>query len=211
MSKSEPIASVRKMPKQERARRTFDLIVETAAQLLLEEGETRLTTNRVAERGGFSIGTIYQYFPNREAILLALIERERERGRLGVLASLKQIKPETVEENVRQIVRSLIESFVAHRRARAVFILMILRLAVRRGVPTQIEFIATMIVDAWKDAYGPDVGDIGEADVFVLTRAVLGALRSAILEESPLLGTPAYEDALVKLIMGFMARTLAPA
>lgn len=65
----------RRTPKQERAQATVDAVVEAAARLLIEDGYDRLSTNRVAERAGVSIGTLYQYFPNKEAIVESLVHR----------------------------------------------------------------------------------------------------------------------------------------
>ena len=67
----------RKTPVQERSKQTIETILDAATQVLQVEGEERFTTNRVAEKSGFSIGTLYQYFPNKNAIVEALAERER--------------------------------------------------------------------------------------------------------------------------------------
>jgi AcrR family transcriptional regulator len=69
---------VRRNPAQERSRQTVDAIVEAAGQLLVEHGKIGVTTNAVAERAGVSIGSLYQYFPNKEAIFAALQERHRD-------------------------------------------------------------------------------------------------------------------------------------
>ncbi len=68
----------RRDPTQERSRQTVDAIVEAAGQLLVEHGRLGVTTNAVAERSGVSIGSIYQYFPNKEAIFASLQERHRD-------------------------------------------------------------------------------------------------------------------------------------
>lgn len=65
----------RKAPRQARARVTVDAIFEATIQLLLREGVHRLTTTRVAERAGVSVGTMYQYFPNKRALIYALNAR----------------------------------------------------------------------------------------------------------------------------------------
>ncbi|OLT42353.1 hypothetical protein BJF85_23140 [Saccharomonospora sp. CUA-673] len=64
----------RKHPRQQRSRATVEAVLEAAAQVFEREGMAA-TTNRIAERAGFSIGTVYQYFPNKHAILAALAER----------------------------------------------------------------------------------------------------------------------------------------
>ena len=65
----------RKLPRQTRAKATVDAIVEATTQVLLEEGYDRFTTARAAERAGVSIGSLYQYFPNKAALASAVIDR----------------------------------------------------------------------------------------------------------------------------------------
>lgn len=67
--------SPRKRPRQARATVTLEAIFEATIQVLLAEGLHRLTTTRVAQRAGVSVGTMYQYFPHKQALLYALNER----------------------------------------------------------------------------------------------------------------------------------------
>ena len=78
ISKPGPSPRVRRDPTQTRSRQTVDAIVEAAGQLLVERGRQAVTTNAVAERAGASIGSVYQYFPNKESIFEALQERHRD-------------------------------------------------------------------------------------------------------------------------------------
>lgn len=71
--------TARKKPRQARAEVTVDAIFEATIQVLLGEGIHRLTTTRVAERAGVSVGTMYQYFPHKQALLYALNERYLDR------------------------------------------------------------------------------------------------------------------------------------
>src|SRR2546427_6536509 len=66
----------RRQPVQARAQRTLQAIVQAAAQILVKEGEAALTTNRIAERAGVSIGTLYQYFPDKQAVFRAMRSEE---------------------------------------------------------------------------------------------------------------------------------------
>ena len=73
-----PAVTPRKRPRQGRAAATVDAIVEAAARILEAEGLTGFNTNVVAAKAGVSIGSLYQYFPGKDAILAALIRREAE-------------------------------------------------------------------------------------------------------------------------------------
>jgi AcrR family transcriptional regulator len=64
----------RKHPRQQRSRETVGVILEAAAQLFNRHGYRETTTNKIAERAGVSIGSLYQYFPNKDALLVALAE-----------------------------------------------------------------------------------------------------------------------------------------
>src|SRR5580765_1998696 len=71
--------SARKQPRQGRSQVTVDAIVTAAERVIERTGVTGLTTTAVAEIAGVSIGSLYQYFPNREAILGAVVERALDR------------------------------------------------------------------------------------------------------------------------------------
>jgi AcrR family transcriptional regulator len=204
MAEHQSLVPPRKKPSQARARRTFDLILEASAQILASHGEEALTTNHIAERAGFSIGTLYQYFPNRDSILDALIERERESSERRIRAALAQINSAEIAETVREIVHILIGSFTRHGRMRKRFALAIMRVAVARGGQARLDPIASSIVAAWRGSGPRPDRDLNQSEAFVLTRAVLGTLRAVVLEESPLLKTQEFEDAVVRLILGFL-------
>ena len=68
--------SLRKRPKQERSTELFSSVLEAAVQVLIKEGIERFTTARVAEKAGVSVGSLYQYFPNKKAILYQLQKDE---------------------------------------------------------------------------------------------------------------------------------------
>lgn len=77
----------RKQPRQRRAQATVDAILDATLQVLLIDGLQRLTTTRVAERAGVSVGTMYQYFPQKQALLFALLRRTMEHTAAAIAAS----------------------------------------------------------------------------------------------------------------------------
>ena len=78
MTRKQPNISPRKQPLQGRSRATFDAVLEACAQLLVRGGVAAITTNHLAEMAGVSVGSLYQYFPNKETILAELCRRLRE-------------------------------------------------------------------------------------------------------------------------------------
>ena len=65
----------RKSPKQRRSKATVDALLEATAQVLVSHGYQKATTNRIAERAGVSIGSLYEYYPNKDALVASLIEK----------------------------------------------------------------------------------------------------------------------------------------
>lgn len=70
-----PDLTPRRIPRQARSRASIDALLDATAHLLREAGYEALTTNHIAERAGVSIGTLYQFFPGKEALVAALVER----------------------------------------------------------------------------------------------------------------------------------------
>ena len=78
--RSQVVLEPRKSPVQARSAASVDAILEATIQVLLDDGKERLTTTRVALRAGVSVGTLYQYFPNKSALLQAALETSPGRG-----------------------------------------------------------------------------------------------------------------------------------
>lgn len=98
----------RKTPTQARARVSYDAILEAAARILVAEGFDRLNTNRVAEVAGVSIGTLYQYFPSKEAILAEIIRRERAQLLEDVQTATRDMAAEDVETTLERLLHAAV-------------------------------------------------------------------------------------------------------
>jgi len=100
----------RKQPRQVRAELTRQRILTAAAHIFAEYGYAAGTTNRIAERARISIGSLYQYYPNKDAILAELLTRHLDGDR--ATATLRQYKdgPEPLEVIIRAFVRAVIEN-----------------------------------------------------------------------------------------------------
>lgn len=99
--------TARKTPRQARATVTLEAILEATIQVLVATGPARLTTTRVAERAGVSVGTMYQYFPNKQALLYAVTERY-----LGIVAdNVEQACREQHGAPVGRMAEALVEAY----------------------------------------------------------------------------------------------------
>jgi AcrR family transcriptional regulator len=106
--RSQVVLEPRKSPVQARSTASVDAILEATIQVLLHVGKERLTTTRVASRAGVSVGTLYQYFPNKSALLQAVLKRHLTQVTDAVELVCKQQKGGTPK----QIVTALIIAFL---------------------------------------------------------------------------------------------------
>jgi len=106
------LTNPRKEPSQERSRATVDALVEATARVLVKESFDRASTNRIAEEAGVSIGSLYQYFPSKEALVGAVIDRHKEELMEVARGALAQVATLPLEEAVRRLVMVAIQ---AHR------------------------------------------------------------------------------------------------
>lgn len=86
----------RKSPRQARSAVTVEAICTATIQVLLADGVGKLTTTRVAERAGVSVGTMYQYYPHKQALLFAVVERQLELITTAMLAAAKRLEGKDV-------------------------------------------------------------------------------------------------------------------
>jgi AcrR family transcriptional regulator len=109
--------SPRRRAKQERALETVEAVLEAAARVLLREGYTRATTNRIAEAAGVSVGSLYQYFADKDEIFESLLRRQTE---VALEAMLRVgADPDTPLEDLLR--RILSASLRAHRHGTRIY------------------------------------------------------------------------------------------
>lgn len=101
----------RRRPVQKRSLETVQAVLEAAAQVFERHGYAAGTTNRIAARAGISVGSLYQYFPNKDAILIALTEQHLDQGTIRLTPLLHDLAsdPPTIEDGLRQLVQATID------------------------------------------------------------------------------------------------------
>ena len=113
MKKSRARVTARKPPQQLRSRVTVEAILDGAIRVLEQEGSLALTTTRIAQVAGVSVGTLYQYFPHRKSILDALQEREFQRTLVVMQEVMLERAIESTDELARAVIRGLFKLYGA--------------------------------------------------------------------------------------------------
>jgi AcrR family transcriptional regulator len=197
----------RREPHQARARHTRALIFETALTILEEEGLEALSTNHIAARSGFGVGTIYQYFVNKEQILRALAHEE-QRSRLErirrALAAEGTAGRAQGEARIRAVLRIVLDAFGGRHRARKILLELALRDPHRAELERPVLALAQLLERA-PLASAPGRAGLSQLEAFTLTQAVAGVIRAALARDPTLLRKRELEDALVRLTVGFLA------
>jgi len=106
-----PRTSPRKKPRQQRSQDTVECILDATARVLCSTGYDRASTNRVAMAAGVSVGSLYQYFPSKEALVAALVERHVEQMTSLVTGKLAEVSTAPLDVAVRTMIDSM---FAAH-------------------------------------------------------------------------------------------------
>jgi AcrR family transcriptional regulator len=107
-----PLTNPRKEASQERSRATVDALIAATARILVREGFDKASTNRIAAVAGVSVGSLYQYFPSKEALVAAVIERHQQEIMRIVRGELAQAANQPIEQGVRTLVAVAVK---AHR------------------------------------------------------------------------------------------------
>jgi len=197
------MAILRKPPTQERSRQTVEVILKAASQILEQRGESALTTTTVSERAGVSIGTLYQYFADRDALLLALANQEHDRMVERMTKLFAAIDTRSTDPQ-RQFVRAVIASYSRRRGATRQFALMA-RLETPGGQSLRDDFIEG-VAKFWNRRDGGQRSLTNKTHAYVLVRAIILVAQTTALENAALLNDPDFEDALCLIIDGFRVR-----
>lgn len=116
MKSATPGTSRRRMPKQSRARQTVDAILEAVVKILKRNGPVAMTTDHIAEVAGVSIGSIYQYFPDKQAIFVALHERHIDEIDRVIGSALMEHAASSLDDLVSAIVESMVDAHAGDPR-----------------------------------------------------------------------------------------------
>jgi AcrR family transcriptional regulator len=196
-----PSVRPRKKPVQKRSQVTVDAIVEAAARVFVREGYPSATTNRIAELAGVSVGSLYEYFPNKASLLAALVGRQVENMMQVMNERLAEVKGGTLSQIVLAIARAAIEAHYQNIELNRLLIAGTPRVAHWR----HIEQVSFSLADLIRDALAHLIAEPVRLEhaAFTAETIVESLLQRAILFAHRL---PGYrlEEEIAGVLMGYL-------
>ncbi|HEY4372634.1 MAG TPA: TetR/AcrR family transcriptional regulator [Burkholderiales bacterium] len=206
-SSKRPSVRPRKAPVQKRSQVTVDAIIEAAARIFVREGYPNATTNRIAELAGVSVGSLYEYFPNKASLLAALVERQAEIMSSVMRERLAQVPGRPLQEVVTTIARAVIEAHYQNVDLNRLLIAGMPRVALWR----RIEQVSFSLADQIRGALAHLIADPVRLEhaSFTAETVVEGLLQRTILFAHRL---PGYrlEEEMTSVLMGYLGPLARP-
>jgi AcrR family transcriptional regulator len=204
-SSSQPTGRKRRMPQRAGSRETMEAIFEATARILQNGGRSALNTNRIAEKAGISIGTLYGYFDNKEAILLAMARRELDLIHARVAAALTTRPGNEPIHPVRRAIRALIAGYGHRSQARRILMETLFASGSTEEMARPVHEIAELIVVHGGEIFPSGSPAPSRVGLYVLTRAVDAVIRAATYDQVDFIHSAEFEDELLRLVMGYFS------
>ncbi|BDA73978.1 transcriptional regulator [Calothrix sp. PCC 7716] len=197
----------RKIPQQERSRITVEAILTATTHILIKEGYDTASTNKIAERAGVSIGSLYQYFPSKEAIVAALIENHAQSMICIIEAKLKLVSDAPVEIALRELVKACIQANAINPKLHKVLLEQVPRIGQLEKV-TEVEKSLRAIIRNYLedkcDQIQPQNLDLA---AFILAHTLENLIHAA-LGEPDFLVNEQFEQELIALLIRYLKSSL---
>ena len=195
---------VRRRPRQARSQCTVDALYEATVQIIEREGSDRITMKRVSDVSGYSIGTLYQYFQDRDSLLMAMSIAHRDR----LIERLKAVLAASRDRSCREAVSCLVGELVADARCKRKTLRAVVRAVTSKGMAVRMlagmRVLDDCIARALAELAAGHGATLSPAGQFVLSRSLTSVLWSAVMEESDLLDAPELEDRLCRMVAATM-------
>jgi AcrR family transcriptional regulator len=203
MSSKTP-ATPRKQPKQERSQATVEAILSATAHILTENGYDQLTTNRVAERAGVSIGSLYQYFPNKEALIFALAEHHANEMVQLAKQHLEGLSDRTIPEVLRHIIKAALAAHAVNPKLHRVLHEQIPHSEVMKRLDqAKTENLLRSFLAQRSDQLRPMNLELA---VFMVERTIRALIHGAMIDQPELLKTGEFEQELMLMLSAYLVK-----
>ncbi len=194
----------RRKPLQERARHKVQLILEAATRLIDKDGLEGLTTNRIAETAGISIGTLYQYFPDKQAIIDKLGQRVLREVTARLLDNLQEQSTATTDEQARILIRTIFGVLDDRSRVHRDLVNHALARGNHRFMDETARMVAGVLSSSGVTGEDGQIRRLSQAEAFVLTWSFVGVIRACAAADETELPYQQIEDALLQLVRRFV-------
>jgi AcrR family transcriptional regulator len=196
--------SPRKSPRQARSQATVGAILDAAARVLIERGYAATNTNLVAERAGVSVGSLYQYFPNKEALITALHERHSRQMDAVITEAFARSEPLGFEEALTAIIEGVVE---AHRVESGLHRVLEMQLAGHEDLDShqQAEAAISGRILALLERYRDDITvEQPRLAAFMLMHSLHALVHAVVLERPPGVSLKAATREIVRLAKAYL-------
>jgi AcrR family transcriptional regulator len=198
-------------PKQQRALATVEAIVEASARILVEDGYDALTTNRIAKVAGVSVGTLYQYFDDKEAVVHQLVDQQVERMQSAFSEALQKLIVRGPPDSVHDAVQGVLDATLEAMRVRPALFTRLIREAPRdrredidrRWRQRYTELLSTALRARHLELRRGDVSLMSH----ILVTGVYAVILDAAAYRPELMATDALRDELTHLVVAYLAPT----
>ena len=202
-----PLTNPRKHATQERSRATVSALVEATARILVKEGFDKASTNRIAEVAGVSVGSLYQYFPSKEALVAAVIERHQQEIKQTVRGELAEVLTQPMETAVRRLIAVAVKAHRVDPRLHRVLAEQIPRV----GKLEKLETFNRENYALFREYLENHRGEIRPLDLdlasYICVTSIEALTHNAVLYHSKLLSDEAMEaliDEGARLVVGYL-------
>lgn len=201
--------SPRKSPVQARSTATIEALHVAAIQVLTKEGLARCTTTRVAHRAGMSVGSLYQYYPNRDALLAAVLEQHLD----TVASAVSRCCREQHDKPVSDMASALVTTFLAAKLGNPAESKALYAVAGERGGAALVARVHTRMVEAIATmiATASDAHFVSPTDTAAISlNAVVGPVRALLEGHAPPEFEACLEVQLVRLLTAYLQSHCTP-
>lgn len=190
----------RKLPRQDRSKVTVEAILTAAAHILTESGYDTASTNRITERAGVSIGSLYQYFPNKEAIMTALRERHVEEISAIVETALHNFVDHPLDVALRELVKACVAAHAINPALHRVLNEQVPRLNQSASEAKIIRLLREFLQERGDQVHFHNL----ELTVFILERTIESLTEAAVVEHPEFLKDEQLETELTQLLLLYL-------
>lgn len=195
----------RKLPQQDRSKLTVDAILTATAHILTEEGYDKASTNRIAERAGISIGSLYQYFPNKESLTVALRERHVSSMMAVIELKLRDLFDAPIEVVLPEIVKASIAAHALDPTLHKVLHEQVPRLSGTESENRITDLLQAYLAKQCESIQPQNLDYI----VFVVERTIEALTHAAAIEHSDLLQDGQLEQEISQILLSYLTQRFA--